>query len=136
MIKSGHGSKVLSWETWGICLADKAVSVCWVSNNNSLGITRTVVINSLSNIDKDLSVVLKKISTLHTWSTWLGSDQEVVVNILESCAEVAGDHNIVEKWESTVVKLSLDSLENLFLEGQVKQVKDNSLVLAKEFSTT
>ena len=83
VIKSGHGSEVFSWETWGICLADKAVSVCWVSNNNSLGITRTVVINSLSNIDKDLSIVLEEISSLHSWSSWLSTNKEVVVYILE-----------------------------------------------------
>ena len=136
MIESGHGSEVFSWKIWSVSLANQRISVGWVTNDNSLGITGTVVVDGFANIDKDLSVVLKKISTLHTWSTWLGSDQEVVVNILESCAEVASDHNIVEKWESAVVKLSLDSLENLFLEGQVKQVKDNSLVLAKEFSTT
>ena len=136
MIESSHGSEIFSWKVWSVSLANQCVCVGWVTNDNSLGITGTVVVDGFTNIDKDLSVVLKKISTLHAWATWLGSDQEVIVNILESCAEVAGDDNIVEKWESAVVELSLDSLENLFLEGQVKQVKDNSLVLAKEFSAT
>jgi hypothetical protein len=33
------------------------------------------------------------------------------------------------------VELSLDTLENLLLEWQVEQVKNDSLVLAKEFTS-
>jgi len=33
------------------------------------------------------------------------------------------------------VEFSLDTLEDLFLEGEVEQVKNDSLILAKEFTT-
>ena len=84
-------------------MANQRVSVGWVADDDGLCITSTIVIDGLSNIDEDLSVILEKISTLHTWAAWLGSNQVVVVYILESCAEVAGNHDIVKKWESAVV---------------------------------
>jgi len=34
------------------------------------------------------------------------------------------------------VELSLDALEYLLLEGQVKEVKDDALVLSEELATT
>jgi len=84
VVESGHGSEVLSWEILSIMLADKSISVGWVSDNNGLGITSTVVINGFSNINKDLSIVLEEVSSLHSWASWLGTNKEVVVNILES----------------------------------------------------
>ena len=33
------------------------------------------------------------------------------------------------------MELSLDTLEDLLLEGEIKQVKDDSLVLSEEFTT-
>ena len=134
VIESGHSCEVLSREVRSVSLANKRVSVGWVSDDDGLGITSTVVIDGLSNIDKDLSVILEKISALHTWAAWLSSDQIVVVYILESCAEVAGNHDFVKKWESAVVELSLDSLEDLLLEWKVEQVEDDSLVLTEEFT--
>ena len=115
-------------------MANKRVCVGWVSNNNGLGIASTVVIDGLANINKDLSVVLEKVSTLHTWATWLGTNQEVVVDILEGDAKIAGDDNLIEKWEGAIMEFSLDTLEDLLLEWEVKQVKDDSLVLAEEFT--
>ena len=135
MVESGHGGEVLSWEVWGVSLADQGVGVGWVADDNGFGIAGAVVIDGLADIDKDLAVVLQKVATLHSWSARLGSNQEVVVDVLESCAEVAGDDDIIEKWESAVMELSLDSLEDLLLEGKVEQVEDDSLVLAEEFTT-
>jgi hypothetical protein len=115
-------------------LADKRVCVGWVSNNNGLGIASTVVVDGFANINKDLSVVLEKVTTLHTWATWLGTNQEVVVDILEGGAKIAGDDNLIEKREGAIMEFSLDTLEDLLLEWEVKQVKDDSLVLAEEFT--
>ena len=58
MVESGHGCEVLSWEILSIMLADKSISVGWVSDNNGLSITSTVVIYGFANIYKDLSIVL------------------------------------------------------------------------------
>ena len=116
-------------------MADKRVCVSWVSNNNCLCVAGTVVVDGFANINKDLSVVLEKVSTLHSWATWLGTNQEVVVDILEGGAKIAGDDNLIEKREGAIMEFSLDTLEDLLLEGEIKQVKDDSLVLSEEFTT-
>lgn len=134
VIESGHGGEVLSWKIWGVVLADEGVGVGWVSNNDGPAVTGGVVVDGLANIDKDLAVVLEEVTSLHTWATWLGTDQEVVVDILEGGGKIAGDDNLVEEWEGAIVELSLNTLEDLLLEGEIKQVKDDSLVLSEEFT--
>ena len=136
VIKSCHGSEVLYWKIFGVILANERVGVGWVSNDNGLCVTSAVVVDSLTNIDKDLSVVLEQVSALHTWTTRLGTDQEVVVDILEGSGQIAGDDDLVEKREGAVMELSLDTLEDLLLEWKIEQVKNDSLVLAKEFTAT
>jgi hypothetical protein len=42
---------------------------------------------------------------------------------------------LIEEGESAIVELCLDTLEDLFLEGKVKEVEDDSLILAKELTT-
>ena len=116
-------------------LADQRVGVGWVADDDSLGIASAVVVDGLADFDEDLAVILEQISTLHAWAAGLGTDEEVVVNILEGGLEVASAHDFVKEREGTVVELSLHTLENLLLEWQVEKVKDNSLVLAKELAT-
>ena len=115
-------------------MADERVCVGWVTNDNSLGITGTAVVDGFANIDKDLAVVLEQVSTFHSWATWLGTNQEVVVDILESSGKIAGDNDLIEEREGAIVEFSLDTLEHLLLEWEIKQVKNNSLVLAEEFT--
>ena len=134
MVKSCHCSEVLNWKIWCVVLANKRVCVGWISNNNGLCVTGTVIVDSLANIDKDLSVVFEQVCTFHTWSTRLGTNQEVVVDILEGGSEVTGNDDLVKKWESAVMELSLDTLENLLLEGEIKQMKNDSLIFAEEFT--
>ena len=135
VVKSGHGGEAGCWKIWGVVLADKSVGVGWVSNNDGLGITGAVVVDGLANIDEDLAVILEEVTSLHSWSSWLGTDKEVVVNILEGGGKIAGNDDLVEEWEGAIVELSLDTLEDLLLEGEIEEVKDDSLVLSEEFTT-
>ena len=116
-------------------MADECVSVGGVAHDDGLGVTSAVVVDSLADIDKDSTVILKEITALHTRATRLGTDEEVVVNILEGSGEVAGDHNLVEEREGAIVKLSLDTAKNLLLEGQIEEVQNDALVLSKELTT-
>jgi len=84
---------------------------------------------------EDLAVVLEEVTSLHSWSSWLGTDKEVVVDIFEGGGKIAGNDDLIEEWEGAIVELSLDTLEDLLLEGEIKEVKDDSLVLAEEFTT-
>jgi hypothetical protein len=49
--------------------------------------------------------------------------------------KVTGNDNLIEEGESAIVELCLNTLEDLFLEGKVKEVEDDSLILAKELTT-
>ena len=135
VIKTGHGGERRGREIRSIVLADQSVSVGGVSDHNALDITSAVVVDSLADIDEDGAVVLEKITALHTGATRLGTDQEVVVNILESGGKIAGNHDLVEKGESAIMELSLDTTENLLLERKIQKVENDTLVLAKEFAT-
>ena len=135
MIETGHGGEAGSGEIRSVVLADESVGVGGVADNNGLDVTGCVVVDGLANIDEDLAVVLEEISTLHSWATGLGSDEEVVVNILEGGGKVAGDNNLVEEGEGAIMKLSLDTLEDLLLEGEIEKVEDDTLVLAEELTT-
>ena len=134
VIQTGHGRETGGGEIWGVSLADQSVGVGGVANDDGLDITGRVVVDGLANIDEDLTVVLEEIGTLHAWSTGLGTDEEVVVDILEGNGEVARNNDIVEEGEGAIVQLSLDSLEDLLLEGEVEKVEDDTLVLAEEFT--
>ena len=90
MVESSHGSEVLSWNSLSVVLEDEAVGVGWVANNNRLAVAASMISHSFTNIDEDLAVVLEEVTSLHTWATWLGTDQEVVVDILEGGGEVGG----------------------------------------------
>jgi len=134
VIKTGHGGEAGRGHVRSVVLADERVGVGGVADDDGLAITGGVVVDGTANIDEDLAVVLKEISTLHSWATGLGTDEEVVVNILEGGGEIAGDHNLVEEREGTVMKLSLDTLEDLLLEGEIEKVEDDTLVLSEEFT--
>lgn len=84
-------------------LADKGICVSRVSNNNCFLITGTVVVDSFTNINKDLTVILEQITTFHSRSTGLGSNKEVVADISECSCEVTSDNDFIEEREGTVM---------------------------------
>lgn len=135
VVESGHGSEVSGRDIGSVGLANKGISVSGVSDNNGLGISGAVVVDSLTDINKDCTVVLEEVSTLHSGATRLGSNEEVVINILEGGGEVTGNNNLVEEGEGAIVEFSLDTLEDLFLEGEIEEVEDDLLVLTEEFAT-
>lgn len=135
VIETSHGSEVLSGDAGSVVLADHGVSVGGVTDDDGLAGTLGVVVDGLTGVNEDLAVVFEEIGTFHTRSTGLGTDEEVVVNILEGNVEVGGDDDLVEEGEGAIVQLSHDTLEDLLLEGEIEQVQDDSLVLAEEFAT-
>ena len=135
VIKTGHGGEGGGGEIRSVVLADESVGVGGVADDDGLSVTSAVIVDGLANIDEDGTVVLEEVSTLHARATRLGTDEEVVVDILEGSGEVASDDNLVEEREGAIVQLSLDTAENLLLEGQIEEVQNDALVLAKELTT-
>jgi len=135
VVETGHGGEVLGGDLGGVVLADHSVGVGGVANDDALHVTAGVVVDGLAGVDEDLTVVLEEVSALHAGAAGLGTDQEVVVNVLEGDGKVAGDDDVVEEGEGAIVQLSLDTLEDLLLELEVEQVENDSLVLAKELAT-
>jgi hypothetical protein len=116
-------------------LADHGVSVSWVTDDNGLAGAFSVVVDGFSGINKDLTVILKQVSTFHTRSTGLSTNQEVVINFFESSAEVTCDNDVIKEREGTIMKFSLNTLKDFLCEWEIEQVKDNSLILTEEFTT-
>jgi hypothetical protein len=135
VVETGHGSEVGGGDVGGVVLADHGVGVGGVSDNDGLDVAGRVVVDGLADVDEDLAVVLEEVSTLHARATGLGSDEEVEVNIPEGSREVAGDDDLVEEGEGTIVELGLDTLEDLLLEGEIEEMENNSLILSEEFAT-
>lgn len=117
-------------------LADQGVGVGGVTDDESFAVASGVVVDRFTNIDKDFTVVLEKVGPFHAWATGLGSDEEVVVDILEGSCEIRGDNDIVKEGEGAVMELSLNTLKDLLLEWKIEKVEDDALVLAEEFTTT
>jgi len=83
VIESGHGSEVFDRDVLCVVLANESVGVSGVSDDDGLSVTGGMVVDGLADVNENLTVVLKQVSTLHSWSAGLGTDEEVVVNILE-----------------------------------------------------
>ena len=59
VIKTNHGSEVLSWDTRSMVLKNHNIGVCWVSDNDGLARTFSIIIDRLSRVNKDLYVIFK-----------------------------------------------------------------------------
>lgn len=111
VIQSGHGSEVFFWDVLGVVSGDHAVSVGWVSDNNNLNTSLGVVIEGLASADENLSVVLEEVSSFHAWSSWLGSDEESVVNILETGRKIVVAFDSSGGWEGAILDFHFHTLE-------------------------
>lgn len=134
VIKTSHSSEVLGGKIRSIVLADESVGVGGVADDDGLGITGAVVIDGFANIDEDCTVILEEITSLHTLATRLGTNKEVVVDILEGSCEITSDDDLIEEGEGAVMELSLNTLKDLLLEGKIEKVENDTLVLSQKFT--
>ena len=59
VIKSSHCGEVLCGEILSVVLSNHAVGVSWVTNNDGLHITSSIVIDCFSGVDENLSIILE-----------------------------------------------------------------------------
>jgi len=119
VIQSSHSGEVLLGDTLSVVLEDEAVSVSRVSDDNSLAGSLGVICHGFANTNKDLSIILEEVSTLHTRATGLGTNHECVINILESNAGVTGADNLIKKGESAIVQLSSNTSQSFLGEWEI-----------------
>ena len=84
MIKSSHSSKVSLWQILGVSGQNQSVGVSWVSNNKSSNVSVGIVVNGSSLRNENLSIFLKKITSLHSFSSWFCTNQKSSFDISES----------------------------------------------------
>lgn len=96
MVKTGHGSEVLSRDILTMVLKDKAVGVARVTNYDDLDVTTGIVVDVLTGFDEDLSIILEEIASFHARSSGLGAYEESIVDIFESGSLVISGYDTSE----------------------------------------
>lgn len=132
VVQSGHGSEVLLWDVLGIVGSDQAVGVGWVTDNDDLDVSVGVVVDGSTSIDEDLSVVLEEVTSFHTWSSWLSTDEQSVVSVLETFAVLVSADNAVQKWEGAVIEFHGNTIEGTSGLWKVEKLNDDWLVLSEQ----
>lgn len=134
VIKSGHGSEVFLWQILGVGGSDEAVSVGWVAYNQSFNVSVSVVVKSLSLRDEDLGVFLEEVTSFHAFGSWLSTNQEGSLDILETDLEVVGTDDFSQKREGAITQLHGDTRKSLLGLGDIDEVEDDGLVLAEHIT--
>lgn len=134
MIKSGHGSEVFLGQILGVGGGDKAVSVGWVSDNQGLNVSVSVIVKSLSLRDEDLGIFLEEVTSFHTFWSWLGTNQKGGLDVLETDLQVVGTDDFSEKREGAVSQLHGDTSESFLGLWDIDEVEDDGLVLAEHIT--
>lgn len=134
MIQSSEGGEVLLWDRWGIGRGDEGVGVGWVSNNANLDSLLGDLIESGSLSLEDLGIGLKKISSLHSWSSWSCAHKDCDVSILESNQRIGGRDDGVNTGVSSVHQFHAKSLESSLCLWKLDQLQDHLLIRTKHSS--
>ena len=61
VVKSGHGSEVLTGNAWGVMGENEGIGVGGVAYDDALAGALGIVVHGLTSVDKDLTVVLDEV---------------------------------------------------------------------------
>jgi len=131
VIQSGHGSEVFLRDVLSIVGSDQAVGVSGVTDNDDLDVSVGVVVEGSTGIDEDLTVVLQEVTSFHTRSSGLSTDEQSVVGVLETFGELVAADNGVQKGESAILEFHGNTIEGTSGGGDIEQLEDDGLVLAQ-----
>lgn len=118
LVKSGKGGELLLWDRWSVVGGDQSVGVSWVSNNTNLDGLLSDLVDGLSLSLEDLGISAQKITSLHSWTSWSGTDQKSHVCVLEPNHGVSGWDDLVHEWVGSIHKLHAESLQGALSVGQ------------------
>ena len=131
VVQSGHGSEVFLGDVLGIMGSDQAVGVSGVTDNQDLDVSAGVVVDGSTGIDEDLTVVLQEVTSFHTGSSGLSTDEEGIVGVLETNRVLVTADNAVQEGESAIVEFHGNTVEGTSGGGDIEQLEDDGLVLAQ-----
>lgn len=134
VVKSGHGGEGSLGEILGIVSSDEGVGVGRVTDDNNLDASLGVVVDGLTLLNEDLGVVLKEITSFHSGTSGLSTDQEGIIDILESGGHAVSADDSGKEGESTIDKFHRDTLKSFLALGDIDEVEDNWLVLSADIT--
>lgn len=134
VIESGHSCEVALRKIFCMSSENKAVCVSGISDNEGSDISTGVVINSFALRDENLSVFLEKITSFHTFSSGLGTNQKGSIDVSKSCLQIISADDSMKKREGTIPELHSDSSECFLCLGDIDKVENDRLVIAKHIS--
>ena len=122
VIETGHGGELPGIEIRGIFHRDQGVGVSGVANHEHPHVPAGVSIQSLSLRPEDLAVFGQQITSLHAFAAWLGTDQQSVLDVLESNVGIIGCHHVVKQRKGAVIELHHDPVQSLHRRGDFQQL--------------
>jgi len=134
VIKSGHGSEVLLGDVLSIVRKDQAVGVGGVTDNKDLNVSGSIVINGLTLVNENLSIVLQEVTSFHTWGSGLGTDHEGVGGVLETNRETVSADDVLQEGEGTISQFHSNTGKSILGLGDIDQVEDDGLVLSEDIT--
>jgi hypothetical protein len=123
VVKTSHGSEVISGDRRGVALGDHGVGVGGVSDNGNLDALLGALVQSLTLDREDLGVTHKEITALHTLGAGLGTDEKGSIDINEGLNGVIKGVDTAEERISTILKLHNDTLQSLLSGREIQQVE-------------
>jgi len=115
---------------------NESVGVGWVADNAYLHGLLGDLIESLSLSLEDLGIGSEQIGSLHSWSSWSGTDKHGDISVLESNHWVSGWHDVGNAVVSTVLKFHHESLKYLLGGWELDKLKNHLLVWSKHAPLT
>ena len=134
VVEPGHGAEVLWAEVLSVVLADEAVGVSRVADDEDLDGLLGVVGESLTLDLEDATVLLEEVSPVHAILTWEGTNKEDDVGILEGNLDLVSRDDASEGWEGAVGELHADAVEGAKGRGDFEEVQLDLLLRAKEIT--
>ena len=125
LIESRQRGEVLLGDGGSVVRADQRVGVGWVANDADLDRLLGNFVNGGTLGLENLGVRGKQIRSLHAWASWLGSDENADIGVLETNERVRRRDDVLHASVGAILELHDEALENLLGGWQLNELHDN-----------
>ena len=134
VVEPGHGAEVLWAEVLSVVLADQAVGVGRVADDEDLDGLLGVLGEGLTLDLEDATVLGKKVGPVHAVLPWERANEEDNVGVLEGHLRLVGRDDASKRRERAVSQLHADAVEGAKSRGDFEEVQLDLLAWAKEIT--